>query len=163
MGYTVASAQDDEEIWMSYVREQLNTLFPDFFDTPDMSPPSLSYSPDSSADVSIDSVPGSTGQDRDVESDNPLDSENRGWEVIQRGGHRRAWDETRLPNVKREIGGMREEIERLRGLVSGLASQMDTSEETEAAESVWTGEKPSVLPVEFVQVGASPHTGQLQL
>lgn len=88
--------QDQDEVWMQYVRNQLGTLFPDFFHE-------------------------STTTDT-VEQANS---------VIQSGSHGRpdvsGWtqggqiDGGGVPNVREEIHGLKDEIERLRGVVGGLA------------------------------------------
>lgn len=93
--------QDQDEVWMQYVRNQLGTLFPDFFNEP----------------VEEGDHVGTGG-------------ENVGWAMVQDGAHRRPMtfapvaDEGQrgdVPNVREELHGLRDEIERLRGVVGGLA------------------------------------------
>lgn len=109
--------QANDEVWMSFVRQQLGTLFPDFFQ-PDADDTSALDVPNESVGFgSLDArVPGSSGQGSD------------GWEMVQDGAHHRPMTMMRqgeygsVPNVREEISGLREEIERLRGVVGGLAS-----------------------------------------
>lgn len=131
--------QESDEIWMSYVRQQLGTLFPDFFHR---DPLHADY-------------------DEMNDSSNPLPSpyiptvvdQERGWGLVRDGAHHRPIEESThmalqarngmigVPNVRQEINGLKEEIERLRGVVGGLASGMY--------------ERGVVRPVE--QVDASAH------
>jgi len=86
---------EEDEVWMGYVRAQLNTLFPDYFDPNE-------EGQEEGGDVSVSTIssndlitpPGRLGMGRGV------------------------------PNVRSEIGGLSEEIARLRGVVSGLAEGM---------------------------------------
>jgi len=91
---------DEDEAWMGYVRAQLNTLFPDFFD------PSANGEDDGGGDVSISTIASS-----DLTT---LPIGTRLGPGLARG----------VPNIRYEIGGLTEEIERLRGVVSGLAEGM---------------------------------------
>lgn len=108
--------QANDEVWMSFVRQQLGTLFPDFFQ-PDAGDSDI-HAPNPTVGFgSLDGrIPGSSGQGSD------------GWEMVQDGAHHRPMTMVRqgeygsVPNVREEISGLREEIERLRGVVGGLAS-----------------------------------------
>ena len=150
LGLQVGAVQQDEEIWMSYVRQQLAALFPGFFNPSQHSDQSTSMSEASAimsrarAENQAQGAVHGTDEVREVTLLNEHQSvqepraiflgqessqkrEALGWDVIQDKGHRRPWDQNRgLPNlsVKEEIGGMRDEIERLREVVSGLASGM---------------------------------------
>ncbi|KAK1923467.1 hypothetical protein DB88DRAFT_491345 [Papiliotrema laurentii] len=92
--------QDNDEVWMQYVRNQLGTLFPDFFHPAELS-------------VSTGSI--------------PLGRSGDGWAMVQDGAHQRPGTHFpaplggEVPNVREEISGLRDEIERLRGVVGGLA------------------------------------------
>lgn len=97
---------DEDEAWMGYVRAQLNTLFPDYFDPNE-------ETQEEGGDVSVSTIssndlitpPGRLGMGRGV------------------------------PNVRSEIGGLSEEIARLRGVVSGLAEGMRAQIGPEVGES----------------------------
>ncbi|ORY34608.1 hypothetical protein BCR39DRAFT_513585 [Naematelia encephala] len=88
---------------MSYVRTQLGSLFPDYFDSPP--PPSSGLS-----------------QGSDHQEEGPYVSEVGGRPQIPRevGGVGQQW------SVREEIGGLREEIERLRGVVGGLVEGLNS-------------------------------------
>jgi hypothetical protein len=110
--------QDQDEVWMSYVRNQLSALFPDFFD------PSLTTSTSSAIPATGLPTPmtGSFDQSRQYHSEH----DEADGAVMGRYGHgayHGSGAET-VPNVRMEIGSLREEIERLRGVVSGLADNM---------------------------------------
>ena len=169
----VSTVQQDEEIWMSYVRQQLAPLFPDFFDPNKHSQPI--NSPQSEIMVRAreqETTEMDHGNEQDVAEQSDAGPEAIGWDVIQDRGHRRPWTfNPRVPsvaNVKDEIGGMRDEIERLREVVSGLANGMRgqdlEAEETEqyslTVEQLNPGEDeevqdvdiaPSIIPVSHSQ------------
>jgi hypothetical protein len=89
IGEGVEGLGGEEEAWMGYVRQQLNTLFPDYFDE--------SFEAVEGGERSMSSI-----------SSNELSTPPL---ALGRG----------VPNVRQEIGGLRDEIERLRDVVSGLA------------------------------------------
>jgi len=131
--------QESDEIWMSYVRQQLGTLFPDFFHR-DSSHAEYDEMNDSFNPLPSPYDPIVVGQERE-------------WGLVRDGAHHRPIEESThmalqarngmigVPNVRQEISGLKEEIERLRGVVGGLASGMY--------------ERGVVRPAE--QVGASAH------
>jgi len=94
--------EDGDEAWMGYVRAQLNTLFPDFFDPTRGEEDEV----EGGGDVSISTIASS-----DLTTP-PIGT--RLGSGLGRG----------VPNIRSEIGGLTEEIERLRGVVSGLAEGM---------------------------------------
>lgn len=97
----------DDEAWMVYVRQQLNTLLPDLVSSEDHTP-GLDESGD--GDVSVSTIATSelpTPPLGALHANMPYGNSNPG-----------------MPNVREEIGGLREDIERLRGLVLGLADGM---------------------------------------
>jgi len=90
---------DADEAWMGYVRAQLNTLFPDYFDeSGDGTEGDVSVSTIASSELATPPIGARLGPGLGV---------GRG-----------------VPNIRTEIGGLTEEIERLRGVVSGLADGM---------------------------------------
>ena len=139
--------EQEEEAWMGYVRQQLNTLFPDFFhpdplqsshrhsgllqgDTPELAVGG------EQGEVSIStteittslSTPPYTALARFGSSDRAVSGFDLGPETNMQassgiGG---------VPNVRAELGGLREEIERLRGVVLGLAEVMRSQSESES-------------------------------
>lgn len=122
---------DEDEAWMGYVRAQLNTLFPDYFDPNE-------EAQEEGGDVSVSTIssndlitpPGRLGMGRGV------------------------------PDVRSEIGGLSEEIARLRGVVSGLAEGMRAQSGPKVGESssaVEGGDSTSEIttegiPKEFLKV-----------
>ena len=98
--------EDGDEAWMGYVRAQLNTLFPDFFDPNTHA----GEEGEEGGDVSISTIASS-------DLTTPPIGTRLGPGLgsgVGRG----------VPNIRSEIGGLTEEIERLRGVVSGLAEGM---------------------------------------
>jgi len=98
--------EDGDEAWMGYVRAQLNTLFPDFFDPNTHA----GEEGEEGGDVSISTIASS-------DLTTPPIGTRLGPGLglgVGRG----------VPNIRSEIGGLSEEIERLRGVVSGLAEGM---------------------------------------
>jgi len=95
---------DEDEAWMGFVRAQLNTLFPDFFD------PNTREEDEGEGggDVSISTIASS-----DLTTP-PIGTRLGPGLGLGRG----------VPNIRSEIEGLTEEIERLRGVVSGLADGM---------------------------------------
>jgi hypothetical protein len=122
--------QSNDEVWMSYVRQQLGTLFPDFFqaagDDQDPSHGVDAYGPRHARHKSA-SVDGGGPLG---EGQGEAKSAQVGWAMVQDGAHHRPMSAMRegefgcVPNVREEISGLREEIERLRGVVGGLASEL---------------------------------------
>lgn len=108
---------EDDEAWVAYVRQQLNTLFPDLIhadrdinNLPDLQP--------EGGDVSVSTI---------ATSELPTPGADNSLEILG----------ARVPNVRVEIGGLREEIERLRGVVTGLAEGLRApSAETVTPEAV---------------------------
>ena len=98
--------EDGDEAWMGYVRAQLNTLFPDFFDPNTHAEEER----EEGGDVSISTIASS-----DLTTP-PIGT--RLGPGLGLGAGRG------VPNIRSEIGGLTEEIERLRGVVSGLAEGM---------------------------------------
>ena len=135
-----ATNQDQDEIWMSYVRQQLNTLFPDFFaDTAAMTatataaghggmptPPLSSRQPSGATqeaalaegDDRDEGAEGHASLDTSVSSVGPPTPADTRHTV---GPYGMAVGNVRVPNVRDEISDLREEIGRLRGVVGGLA------------------------------------------
>lgn len=140
----------EEEAWMGYVRQQLNTLFPDFFHPDPLGPlheeehtrsegtPGL----DGEGDTSISTIatnelptpPFSGSLTRfgsgshfgpifGFESDTTTQARVQGPGQGE-GGMGGIGGVGGVPNVRQELGGLRDEIERLRGVVSGLAEGM---------------------------------------
>jgi hypothetical protein len=95
---------DEDEAWMGFVRAQLNTLFPDFFDPNTRE----GNEGEGGGDVSISTIASS-----DLTTP-PIGTRLGPGLGVGRG----------VPNIRSEIGGLTEEIERLRGVVSGLADGM---------------------------------------
>jgi hypothetical protein len=109
---------DEDEAWMGYVRAQLNTLFPDYFDPNE----ETQEEGEGGGDVSVSTI----------SSNDLISPPGR----LPRG----------IPNVRSEIGGLSEEIARLRGVVSGLAEGMRAQNGPGAVGSSDVEAKP--LPVE---------------
>lgn len=129
----------EEEAWMGYVRQQLNTLFPDLFH-PD---PLMDHPSESDHDNAHDTPELEEGGEGEGETSISTIATN---ELptppisgsLTRFGSRSGFGfglgsgpDTHglggiagVPNVRHELGGLREEIERLRGVVSGLAEGM---------------------------------------
>ena len=109
----------DEE-WMHYVRAQLGALFPDFVDSPadigsDADQPQhqrQANTGDEAASVSSPHV-GEVASPMTIGPDNWANAEQAGRTVINS-----------IPSVRSEINELRDEIERLRGVVGGLASDL---------------------------------------
>lgn len=97
---------DEDEAWMGYVRQQLNTLCPDLFQS-ERGQGGLARL-DDDFDVSVSTI---------ATSDLPTPPSTGADNSLQILG-------SRAPNVREEIGGLREEIERLRGVISGLAEDL---------------------------------------
>nr|XP_031857986.1 uncharacterized protein CI109_006609 [Kwoniella shandongensis]KAA5525058.1 hypothetical protein CI109_006609 [Kwoniella shandongensis] len=147
--YDVGIAQDQDEVWMAYVRQQLGALFPDFFSA---EPTELGGAPqivDAGSESEIDQE---MGDHTGVSPGTGTDFQNL--ETPTRGTNNRRLDALgssttsttstedsplitppprqtilrsglpTVPNVRDEIGGLREEIERLRSVVSGIAEGM---------------------------------------
>lgn len=125
---------DEDEAWTGYVRAQLNTLFPDFFD------PNINGEEEGSGDVSISTIASS-----DLTTP-PIGT--RLGPGLARG----------VPNIRSEIGGLTEEIERLRGVVSGLADGMRAAQlapEVERGADVSLNDKEEIeaeVPEAFLKV-----------
>jgi len=125
---------DEDEAWMGYVRAQLNTLFPDFFD------PNANGEENEGEDVSISTIASS-----DLTTP-PIGT--RLGPGLGRG----------VPNIRCEIGGLTEEIERLRGVVSGLAEGMRAAQlapEVERGAEVSLNDKEEIeaeVPEAFFKV-----------
>jgi len=125
---------DEDEAWMGYVRAQLNTLFPDFFD------PSTNGEDEWGGDVSISTIASS-------DLTTPPTGTRLG-HGLGRG----------VPNIRSEIGGLTEEIERLRGVVSGLAEGMRAAQlapEVERGADVSLNDKEEIeaeVPEAFLKV-----------
>lgn len=103
----MGEAGADDEAWMVYVRQQLNTLFPDLVSSEDHTP-GLDESGD--GDISVSTIATSelpTPSLGALHANMPYGYPNPG-----------------MPNVREEIGGLRDDIARLRGLVLGLADGM---------------------------------------
>lgn len=112
---------DEDEAWMWYVRAQLNTLFPDYSDA--------TAQEDAEGDISVSTIASS-------DLTTPLTGTRLGPGLgIGRG----------VPNIRTEIEGLTEEIERLRGVVSGLAEGMGAAQGAHEVRSSVT-EGPDLLP-----------------
>lgn len=114
------TGQEEDEAWMGYVRQQLNTLFPDFFEA-DALPPSGQFHQDEHEEAGIEhglnDEEGNMSVSTVATSDLPTPP----------GGPPRismGLGMNGVPNVRTEIGGLRDEIARLRGVVSELAEDM---------------------------------------
>lgn len=135
----LAERQADEE-WMGYVRSQLNALFPDFSMEERYFPGRAQHRSD---DIGISSPPEhynisasqlymqsaasyspAFARDQQVISNLSLK------DPVQAG--RQAADH--LPGVREEMGSLREEIERLRGVVGGLAEGLGRNRQKEVHE-----------------------------
>ena len=116
---------DADEAWMGYVRAQLNTLFPDYFDE---------SGDGMEGDVSVSTIASSEL------ATPPIGTRLGPGLGVGRG----------VPNIRSEIGGLTEEIERLRGVVSGLAYGMraaQTAPETASSPvDIGSATAPDVLP-----------------
>jgi hypothetical protein len=142
-GNASLTGQEEDEAWMGYVRQQLNTLFPDCFEADAMSQRITGLAneqelEDEDGDVSVSTV-------ATTELPTP----------VPRFGL------SGVPNVRTEIGGLKDEIARLRSVVSDLAKDMrgprpDVVTSGRGA-SVGTagleGTTQDQLPSEFVEVG----------
>nr|ODN86778.1 hypothetical protein L203_04028 [Cryptococcus depauperatus CBS 7841] len=124
--FQVATQQEQDEVWMAYVRQQLGALFPDFFHA---DPSSLTggafvedddgedekvverepFSP-SLGDTSFTET--STTESSALATPPPTGRPSLG--ALERAG-------LSVPNVREEITGLRDEIMRLRSVVGGLA------------------------------------------
>lgn len=127
----------EEEAWMGYVRQQLNTLFPDFFRPDPLHPldhdvpasggwegEGMSVSTMNEATNGLPTPPFSGSLSRfPPGAEHGLQS-NHGGE----GGIRGMGSVGGVPNVRAELGGLKEEIERLRSVVSGLAEGMRSTQ-----------------------------------
>jgi hypothetical protein len=128
--------QQADEVWMSHIREQLSTLFPDFFDPTILGERSeegevgegeveeeeemsnLGLSSRSTSGVTSSSSAPSREVSTPVTATMGMNGMSlRGMGVMRglRG----------VPSVRDEIGGLRDEIERLRGVVGGLAQNLE--------------------------------------
>lgn len=110
---------DEDEAWMGYVRAQLNTLFPDYFDATARE----DREGEGEGDISISTIASS-----DLATP-PIGT--RLGPGLGMGMGRG------VPNIRSEIGGLTEEIERLRDVVSGLAEGMRAAQ---LAPEVGSGE-----------------------
>jgi hypothetical protein len=119
---------DADEAWMGYVRAQLNTLFPDYFDAT-----AQEYG-EGEGDVSISTIASS-----DLATP-PIGTRLGPGMGVSRG----------VPNIRSEIGGLSEEIERLRGVVSGLAEGMRAAQQA-----------PDTAPAVHEGDGIAPHDGEV--
>lgn len=143
-GSASLTGQEEDEAWMGYVRQQLNTLFPDYFEADAMSQRITGLSgadeegADGDRDVSVSTV---------ATTELPMPVARFGLSGV--------------PNVRTEIGGLKDEIARLRSVVSDLAEDMrgprpDVVTSGRGA-SVGTagleGTTQDQLPREFVEVG----------
>lgn len=114
----IAEGQDvlgneDEEAWMGYVRQQLNTLFPDLIhpSTDNLDPEAVpSLEEDNGQDVSVSTI---------ATSELPTPPLNGSVMRYGLGGNG-----VGVPNVRAEITGLSEEIARLRSVVSGLTEDI---------------------------------------
>jgi hypothetical protein len=136
-GFGEGIMPDEDEAWMGYVRAQLNTLFPDYFDPTE----EAREEGEGGGDISVSTISSS--------------------ELISPPG--RLGLGRGVPNVRSEIGGLSEEIARLRGVVSGLAEGMRAqngpevvgSSDVEAGSSVAKSKDDSDgdgVPREFLEV-----------
>jgi hypothetical protein len=130
---------DQDEAWMGFVRAQLNTLFPDFFDPNARD----GEEGEGGGDVSISTIASS-----DLATP-PIGTRlGPGMGIgVGRGVGRG------VPNIRSEIGGLTEEIERLRGVVSGLADGMRAAQlapEVEGLPEEVTDE--AEIPEAFIKV-----------
>ncbi|KAK8849778.1 hypothetical protein IAR55_005114 [Kwoniella newhampshirensis] len=155
--YEVGSSQDQDEVWMAYVRQQLGALFPDFFpaepnelvqasprardqavdeddeegdqdDTALFQGRALAHTPSNTDGGPVIQTPTRTAHDHpstilltttssSTTEDSPLFSPSQNHRNTVVGA-------TTVPNVRNEIGELRDEIERLRSVVGGLAEGM---------------------------------------
>ncbi|RXK39713.1 hypothetical protein M231_03068 [Tremella mesenterica] len=146
--------QDQDEIWMSYIRQQLNTLFPDFFPSsesensddiqPNSNPyyprfPSLSmrqYQPINSDQYDMPTPPLTASRRMIPEDGDMADTSFSSADTsISNFPHPLHGDEitinsnemglrVRVPNVRNEIADMKDEISRLRTVVGGIAEEL---------------------------------------
>jgi hypothetical protein len=126
---------DEDEAWMGFVRAQLNTLFPDFFD------PNAHHDEEGEVggDVSISTIASS-----DLTTP-PIGTRLGPGLGMGRG----------VPNIRSEIGGLTEEIERLRGVVSGLANGMRAAQLAPEVEGLPDeGTKEAGVPESFLKVSS---------
>jgi hypothetical protein len=126
---------DEDEAWMGFVRAQLNTLFPDFFD------PNTREEDEGEGggDVSISTIASS-----DLTTP-PIGTRLGPGLGLGRG----------VPNIRSEIGGLTEEIERLRGVVTGLADGMRAAQLAPEVEGLPEGEaNEAVVPESFLKVSS---------
>jgi hypothetical protein len=125
----------EDEAWMGFVRAQLNTLFPDFFD-PDAH---HDEEGEGGGDVSISTIASS-----DLTTP-PIGTRLGPGLGLGRG----------VPNIRSEIGGLTEEIARLRGVVSGLADGMRAAQLAPEVEGLPEGEaNEAVVPESFLRVSS---------
>lgn len=122
---------DEDEAWMGYVRAQLNTLFPDYFDA--TAREDGEGEGEGEGDVSISTIASS-----DLATP-PIGT--RLGPGLGMGMGRG------VPNIRSEIGGLTEEIERLRGVVSGLAEGMRAAQLAPEVGS-GEGEVPAIAPID---------------
>jgi hypothetical protein len=126
---------DEDEAWMGFVRAQLNTLFPDFFD------PNTREEDEGEGggDVSISTIASS-----DLTTP-PIGTRLGPGLGMGRG----------VPNIRSEIGELTEEIERLRGVVSGLADGMRAAQLAPEVEGLPDEEaNEAVVPESFLKVSS---------
>jgi hypothetical protein len=126
---------EEDEAWMGFVRAQLNTLFPDFFD------PNTREEDEGEGggDVSISTIASS-----DLTTP-PIGTRLGPGLGLGRG----------VPNIRSEIGGLTEEIERLRGVVTGLADGMRAAQLAPEVEGLPEGEaNEAVVPESFLKVSS---------
>ena len=109
--------QDMDEVWMSHIRHQLGTLFPDFFNEETHQPPSQ--------DGCFHESDENPGKNEDGGDEGTWVAHQQGLARFARGGlggmGGLGGGIGGVPNVRSEISGLRDEIERLRGVVGGLA------------------------------------------
>jgi hypothetical protein len=126
---------DGDEAWMGFVRAQLNTLFPDFFD------PNAHQDEEGEVggDVSVSTIASS-----DLTTP-PIGTRLGPGLGMGRG----------VPNIRSEIGGLTEEIERLRGVVSGVADGMRAAQLAPEVEGLPDeGTKEAEIPEAFLKVSS---------
>ncbi|OCF40677.1 hypothetical protein I317_05526 [Kwoniella heveanensis CBS 569] len=170
--YDVGLAQDQDEVWMAYVRAQLGALFPDFFDA---NPTSLEPNFDSltrpgertSSSAYFSSFADEQedpGHDEVNEQHSPLgdvftastpantsfgltdDTSSLATPLSSSAGMLRG--NVSIPNVREEISGLREEIMRLRSVVGGLAEGMGRPQRAGPIDS--TDEIPEEVELAFI-------------
>jgi len=135
---TALPARDSDEQWMSYVRQQLGTLFPDFIDgqAGDSQHTDIGISPSGDLHNGDDSNQHEPGFASDQGEDGAIDGAG---EVIRSS---KDGESGEYPNIHVEIGGLREEIERLRGVVGDLTIGLQNpTRPCQREPRKWTTEK----------------------